>query len=147
MKAGLQSIFARVAVCVLAVTATVPAGGQRRPLPQSGIIVTNNPSKQAAIGIGIAALGVGIGLGVYFIVRGRHNLTGCAVSGASGLQLQVQNDQRTFALVGEVTEIKPGERVRVSGKKEKKSAGALQQFLVEKLSKDFGACTVQPAVT
>jgi len=48
-------------------------------------------------------------------------------------------------LSGQVADIKPSDRVRVSGKKEKKKAGAPQQFLVEKLSKDFGACTAQPA--
>jgi hypothetical protein len=57
-----------------------------------------------------------------------------------------ENDQKVYALAGEVAGIKSGERVRVSGKKGRKSAGAHPQFLVEKLNKDFGACKAQPAM-
>jgi hypothetical protein len=48
--------------------------------------------------------------------------------------------------VGEVAAIKQGERVHVSGKKEKKTAAATRQFQVDKLSKDYGACPMKPAV-
>jgi hypothetical protein len=40
--------------------------------------------------------------------------------------------------------VAPGERVRVPGKKQKISSGATQQFLVEKLTKDYGSCTLAP---
>ena len=93
----------------------------------------------------IAGVGVGIGLGVYFAVRHNHSLTGCAVSGANGLQLQSQSDQQIYALVGDTAGITSGERIRVSGKREKKSDGVPRQFLVEKLSKTYGSCTVAPA--
>jgi hypothetical protein len=55
------------------------------------------------------------------------------------------SNQQSYVLVGEVAGIKPGDRVRVSGKREKKNAGGPQQFLVEKLTKDYGVCTVVPA--
>jgi hypothetical protein len=42
-----------------------------------------------------------------------------------------------------VASVKPGDRVRVSGKK--KASGGVQPFLVEKVSKLLGACKVQPA--
>jgi hypothetical protein len=45
----------------------------------------------------------------------------------------------------EVAGIKPGDPVRVSGKKGE-NAGVPQQFLVEKPAKDYGFCTVSPAV-
>jgi hypothetical protein len=35
--------------------------------------------------------------------------------------------------------------VRVSGKKEKKSTSATQQFLVERLSRDYGSCVASSA--
>ena len=100
----------------------------------------------AGVAAVIAGVGVGIGLGVYFAVRQNHSLTGCAVAGANGLELQNRGDQQTYALIGQVADIKPGDRVRVSGKKEKKKASAPQQFLVEKLNKDFGACKAQLAI-
>jgi hypothetical protein len=99
----------------------------------------------AALAALIVAVPVGIGFGVYFAVRHNHSLTGCAVSVANGFQLQSQGDRQAYALVGDTAGITSGERVRVSGKREKKSDGAPRQFLVEKLNKTYGSCTVGPA--
>ena len=97
--------------------------------------------------VGIAAIGAGIGLGIYSAVRPHgHSLTGCAGSGPDGPELASESDQQTYALTGELAGIKSGERIRVSGKKGRKSAGAHTQFHVEKLSRDFGACKAQPAI-
>ena len=57
-----------------------------------------------------------------------------------GLELQNKSDKQTYALVGAVNAIKQGERIRVSGKRIKKTAGPTQQFLVEQLSREFGPC-------
>jgi hypothetical protein len=100
----------------------------------------------AGVAAVIAGVGVGIGLGVYFAIRRNHSLTGCAVAGANGLELQNRGDQHSYALIGQLADIKPDDRVRVSGKKEKKEASAPQQFLVEKLNKNFGPCNAQPAM-
>jgi hypothetical protein len=137
MTAGHRNILAMVAACALLVTATDTAKAQ--------IGVTNSQARWVAVGI--AAIGAGIGLGIYFAVRPhRHSLTGCAGSGPDGPELVSENDQQVYALAGEIAGIKSGERIRVSGNKEKKSAGALPQFRVEKLNKDFGACKAQPAM-
>jgi hypothetical protein len=136
MTAKHRSIYAKAAVCALLVTvATEPA--MAHSIPTHSDIVW--------IGVGVAAIGAGIGVGIYYAVHHGHSLTGCAVSTANGYELQSQGDQMTYALVGEVAGIKSGDRVRVSGKKEKKSVGANKQFIVEKLSKDFGSCRAQPA--
>lgn len=42
---------------------------------------------------------------------------------------------------GEVTDIRPRDRVRVSGKQKKRNVAAQQKFLVEKLKKDYRLCT------
>ena len=99
---------------------------------------------EAGVAAVIAGVGVGVGLGVYFAVRHNNSLTGCAVSGANGLQLQSQGDQQIYALVGDTAGIRSGERIRVSGKKERTNAGASRQFLVEKLAKDYGFCAAAP---
>jgi hypothetical protein len=139
LKTEHRSVVAKAAICALlaALAATKPATAQSGSL-------TLGPSKSDVvwIGVAIAAIGAGIGIGVYYAVRHNHSLTGCAISGASGLQLQSEGDQQSYALVGEVAGIKSGDRVRVSGKKEKSNAGAPRQFLVEKLGKDYGACKV-----
>jgi hypothetical protein len=133
MKAEHRMIVAIIAICALLATiATKPAKANSIPT-QSDI---------AWIGVAIGAIGAGIGIGIYYAVRHNRALTGCAVSGASGLQLQNESDQQSYALIGDVAGIKPGDRVRVSGKKGKGKTGAPRQFLVEKLGKDFGACKV-----
>jgi hypothetical protein len=139
MKATHRSIFANVTVCALLITATAPSTVQSST-PIGGV------TKSDAVGIGIAVgvIGAGIGIGIYYAVHHGHSLNGCAVSGASGLELQNHGDLQTYALVGEVAGIKPGDRVRVAGKKEKKSGGGTQQFVVEKLTRDYGACTAAP---
>lgn len=47
--------------------------------------------------------------------------------------------------MGDVAAIKVGDRVRVSGKKQKASVGGAHEFVVEKLTKDYGACTASTA--
>ena len=131
MKTEHRNIFAKAAICALLLTAaTKPANANSIP----------TTSDVAWIGVGIAAIGAGIGIGIYYAVHHSHSLTGCAASGANGLQIESEGDQQTYVLVGEVAGIKSGERVRVSGKKSKPNTNSSRQFLVEKLSKDFGAC-------
>ncbi|HEX4019892.1 MAG TPA: hypothetical protein VHX63_02005 [Acidobacteriaceae bacterium] len=97
--------------------------------------------KAAGVIIAIVAVGVLIGVGVYFAVRHGHSLKGCASSGPGGMQILNEGDQQMYALSGDVNGIKTGDRVRVSGKK-KKDAGNSRQFVVTKLSKDYGTCKV-----
>ncbi len=125
-------------ICALLVIAPSAA---RSSAPIGGV----TKSDAVWIGVAVAAIGAGIGIGVYYAFHHGHSLNGCAVSGPDGLQLQNRGDGQTYALSGEVAAIKPGEHVRVSGKKAKKSSGVTQQFVVEGLSKDYGACKVQPA--
>jgi len=140
MTAGHRRILAMVAACALLLAATATAQ------PQSGTIGGVTGGDAVAIGVAIAVIGAGIGFGVFYAVHHGHSLDGCAVSGANGLELQNRGDQQTYALIGDTAGIKPGERVRISGKKEKKSGGAHPQFLVEKLNKDFGACNAELSI-
>lgn len=104
-------------------------------------------SQGQAVGIlvAIVAIGAAIGVGVYFLVRRPPSLTGCAVQGSSGLTLENETDHQVFMLIGDTANLKAGERVRVTGKKQKKDASGGRTFLVEKFNKDYGACKVSPA--
>jgi hypothetical protein len=127
MKAALRSFLALAACFALALTSTHPADAQ--------YITKSETAEAVGVVIGVGAV---IGVGIYFAVHANHSVTGCTVAAASGLQLQ--QDQQTWSLLGSIAAIKPGERVRVSGKKQKKSAGAPRPFLVEKIAKDYGPC-------
>ena len=72
------------------------------------------------------------------------NLQGCVSSAPNSLLLLNEGDQQTYDLVGDTTPVKAGQRVKVSGKKKKDTSGK-RYFLVEKLSKAYGACKVSPA--
>lgn len=140
MRAQYRSIFAKAAVCALLITAIAPLTAQSST-PIGG--VTN--SDVVWIGVAIGAIGAGVGIGIYYAVHHGNSLNGCAVSGSDGLQLQNRGDGQTYALTGEVAAIKPGDRVRVSGKKPRQSGGGAREFVVERLTKDYGACEVQSA--
>jgi hypothetical protein len=126
----------RLAVCALliSVSALQPQARGQAAAPSGG--------QAAAIFGTIGAIGGAIGFGTYYAIHRSHMLTGCAVSGAHGLELRNHGDQQTYALAGNVADIKPGERIRISGKKGKHLSGdAPRPYLVEKLQKDYGACT------
>jgi len=96
---------------------------------------------------------VGIGAAVAVIVvvavevsNGHHTLSGCVISGPNGLELQTSESKR-YALEGDASSIKVGDRVKIHGsrvKKTKDTAGD-QVYRVEKLKKDYGPCPVNAA--
>lgn len=137
MTAQHRRILTKVAVCALLVASTATTKAQ------VGYQVTKGD--KAAIVAVLVAVGVGAGIGIYYAIHHGNSLDGCAVSGPDGLQLQNKGDGQIYALAGEVAAIKPGDRVRVAGKKQKKNGGGAQLFLVEKISKDYGVCKVQSA--
>lgn len=136
MRKALRYRFVILVLCLSTLLPLKPAEAQ-----QIG------PTQGQAIGILVLIVGVGaaIGVGTYYLVRKPPSITGCVASTADGPQMQNEKDQQTYMLVGDVADVKPGDRVRVKGKKKKPTGGKGRMFLVEKLSKDFGTCQVQPA--
>lgn len=102
--------------------------------------------KAAAVAAGLAGAGAVIGFAVYFAVHHGHSLTGCAASRPGELQLMNEGDQKSYELTGDTTGIKAGDRVRVSGSKAQGNPSA-RQFVVTKLSKNYGACRTTPATS
>jgi len=92
-------------------------------------------------GVAIGFVGAAIGVGIYYLVRRAPSITGCAVSSPGGLSLQNEGDRQTYMLIGDIANIKTGDRIRISGKKNKKDASGKRDFHVEKLTKDYGPCT------
>jgi Na+-transporting NADH:ubiquinone oxidoreductase subunit NqrD len=89
--------------------------------------------------VGIAAVGALIGVGTYYGIKHNRTLTGCAASGPNGMELMAEGDHLNYTLMGDIAQIKAGERVRVSGKKRKHDSDS-HPFLVEKVKRDFGPC-------
>ena len=137
MVARFRRLFVSLTICALLWTV------QTKPAMANSIPTR---SDEVWIVVGVLAIGAAIGVGVYLAVRPHsRGITGCASSGPNGLQLVSESDQQTYALTGDVSGIKSGERVRLSGKKRKENTAVPRQFLVEKLNKDLAPCTVAPA--
>jgi hypothetical protein len=135
MTRTLRISIAVLLVCVYSVVSIRLADAQSI----GGPIVSK--SDIVLIFVAVAAVGAAIGVGVYFAVRQPPSITGCVVSGSGGLTLQNESDHQTFLLMGDTGAVKPGDRVRVKGKKKKDSAGN-RSFLVDQVKKDYGACPV-----
>ena len=120
------------------------AFGDRSVVAQRPATQTIGATNGQIVGVaaGIAGAGALIGILAYVAVKHNHTITGCALFGPDGMRLTTESDQQTFTMIGNVAGIKPGERVRVSGKKYKQKSAAPDQFLVEKITKDFGPCEV-----
>jgi hypothetical protein len=95
-----------VCLCLLSVQTQAQSGG---PIISKG-------ESTAIIG-GIAGCGAAIGVEVYFALTRPPSIKGCAVSGPNGLELKNEGDGKTFHLLGITNDVKPGDRVRVQGKK------------------------------
>jgi hypothetical protein len=95
--------------------------------------------------VAAVAIGAAIGIGIYFLVRRPPSIAGCVALGPDGLGLKNESDQQTFSLIGDTAGIKAGNRVKVSGKKKKKDSTGKRDFIVDKLSKDYGTCKVASA--
>jgi len=145
MRRRTRKLSAICAVCMLLAPADGPLSAQKHEAQPPQLFTGSiGPSTGEIVGalVGIAAVGAGIGIGIYFVVKHNHSVTGCAASIAGGMTLRTESDKHTYSLIGDVAGIKPGNRVRVSGKKAKEKSSGTAQFLVEKVSKDFGACNV-----
>ncbi len=141
MTSGRRMILANVAACALLATTAAAARAQ---IVAEGPCIGACKSEIVGILVGLGVGGAAIGAGVYYAVHHNHSLDGCAVSGPSGLELLNRGDRKTYSLLVATAGIEPGHRIRVSGKKEKKDSGAPQDFLVEKLKKDYGPCAAEP---
>lgn len=113
------------------------SAAQQRPT------VTNS---QAALAIGAVAGTVAVvGIGTYFIIQHAHTMTGCVTDDPDHLLLHTE-DGKTYVLLGATTNIKADTRIKVRGSRKKKIRGISDQpsFIVEKVNKVYGPCTVSP---
>jgi hypothetical protein len=98
----------------------------------------------AAIGVGAVVVGTVVLIHVH---HSHHTLKGCVSNGTNGLEAQTQDNMKTYSLTGETANIKVGDLVRFHGSRGKKVKGSAgnQTFAVEKISKDYGPCSVNSA--
>jgi hypothetical protein len=94
-----------------------------------------------------AAVGGGIVVGAVILVevnKSHHTVKGCVTAGPNGLLVRNESDNQNYALVGVTANTKVGDRVKLHGAKDKKAkdSSADRTFVVEKMTRDYGPCTV-----
>ena len=104
----------------------------------SGKIVSNGAIAGV---IGGVAAGVAVVAIVAIHYSKKRTITGCVNSGASGMTVTDEKDKQIYALSGDTTNIKPGDRMRLPGKKvTSKGPDKTLVWEVKKVAKDFGVC-------
>jgi hypothetical protein len=108
------------------------------------------PPSHTGVTVGVIAGLAGVAIGTGILVEMHHDnrtVRGCVSVGPDGPQIQNDGDKKTYHLVGVTANTKVGDRVKLHGLKDKKkkdSAGD-PTFVVESMSKDYGACPAVPA--
>jgi hypothetical protein len=71
----------------------------------------------------------------------KRAITGCVNSGANGMTMADEKDKQIYTLSGNTTGIKPGDRMKLQGKKVKpKGPDKTLVWEAKEVTKDFGAC-------
>ena len=106
----------------------------------TGTMGTGSPSYGSsgkAIGIVGAAAG---GAALLYVAMHHHaSVDGCVARVNDGFSLTDAKSGQTYSLLADTSDIKSGERLRLSGKKSKDAAG-MPAFEVKEVVKDFGGC-------
>jgi aspartate oxidase len=112
---------------------------------------SGNYSSSTGIAIGVA-VAAGAGILIYALHhRGtsptQATLVGCtkAVARGEGAILVNEKDKEAYTLVAGSTDLKPGERVELTGKKTQDGSGK-RTFQVQKLARDYGPCNTETAI-
>jgi len=126
-----KSAWRGVLIVVLSVALAKPA--QASGYPSGGAI--------AGAIVGVAAAIVIVAVVVIHKSSEKRTITGCVNRGGNGMTVTDEKDKRTYALSGNTTGIKPGDRVRLQGKKVKSKGGnKTPVWQAKAVAEDFGVC-------
>jgi hypothetical protein len=94
--------------------------------------------------IGIVAVAAAVAVVVTVVVihySKKRAITGCVNSGAHGMTVTDEKDKQIYALSGNTTSIKPGDRMKLQGRKVKpKGPDKTLVWEAKEVTKDFGVC-------
>lgn len=139
---------ARITALVLVAALLTNAIGQQpvpKPRPAAALDGVGLKAKATLATAAVVTAVALIGLGTYFIIQRAHTVTGCVTDDPNVLLLHT-GDGKTYVLLGATTNIKANTKIKVRGTKRKMIPGVIDQpsFVVEKLNKTYGTCSVAP---
>jgi hypothetical protein len=126
--------LSRLLILVFGLALAKPAQAQDGPIgPSAGPII-------AAIVVTAAAVVIVTVVVIHESTK-KRTITGCVNSGANGMTLTNEKDTQIYALSGDTTGIKAGDRIKLQGKKVKaKGPDKALVWKATKVTKDFGVC-------
>lgn len=128
-----KSWWGGVVVVVLCVALATPARAQ-----SGGKIESNG--KIAGLIVGAVAAVVVLAFVAIHYSR-KHAITGCVSPAGNGMAIADEKDRQRYALSGNLEGIKPGDRMKLQGKKiESKGASLPLVWEAKGVSKDLGVC-------
>ena len=124
-------------VLIVALSAALSSGAEAQT--GGGKIVSNGTI--AGVIVGVVAAVVIVTYVVIHESTKKRSITGCVIPAGNGMSVTDEKDKRSYALSGNTTDVKAGDRVTLQGKRIKpKDAGKAVAWETKTISKDFGAC-------
>ena len=127
-----KSLWRGVLIVVLCVALATPANAS-----------TDLQSNARNIVIGIVAVAAGIVVITILVIHHskKQTITGCVNSAGSGMTVTDEKDKLVYALSGNTAGVKPGDRMKLQGKKLKAAgAGQTPVWQTTEIKKDLGVC-------
>lgn len=93
--------------------------------------------------IGIVAVAAALVVTTVLVIHysKKRTITGCVSSGENGMTLTDEKDHQSYALSGDAVGIKPGDRMKLQGKKVKsKDRDKTPVWEAREVKRDFGPC-------
>lgn len=132
-----------IVILVLSIPISIPAEAQRPaigPAPPTKPIISTG----TIVGV-IAAAAAFVVVSTVLVIHysKKRSITGCVAAGANGITVTEEGSNRTYVLAGNTVGLKPGDRMKLHGRKAK-SNGPDKALVwdTEKVTKDYGACKV-----
>jgi hypothetical protein len=125
-----KQIWSGVLIVALSVLPIMPAQADTLKTDENHIV------------IGIVAVVAAIAVVTIVLIyhSKKHEITGCVSSGQNGMVLTDEKDGQVYTLSGYKTGVKPGERMRLHGKKLKPISADQTLIWQATDDKDFGTC-------
>jgi hypothetical protein len=129
--------FAALSALLLCGAGSTPKGCND---PNFNVGVSQGQIVGAAVGVG-AVIAVGT-IVIVEVHKSHHTVKGCVTAGPDGIQLHTEDGRKVYALTGVTTSVQVGDIVKLHGNKEKhqKDAAGDQDFMIQKMSRDYGPC-------
>ena len=133
----MKAIFFKTSKCVSGVLIVALTLALATPI-RADTLKTDAHEIEIGIGVAAAAVVIVVVLVIHYSTKKRA-ITGCVTSGANGMSITDEKDKQVYSLSGNTANIKPGDRMKLQGKK-LKGADKTLGWEAKEVTKDFGVC-------